>query len=32
MTRARRIKIEITVRATNASGTGPSASINVQWR
>jgi hypothetical protein len=32
MTRARRIKIQSTVRATNASGTGPSASINVQWR
>ena len=32
MTKSRRTKVQITVRATNASGTGPPASITVQWR
>ena len=32
MTKKRRSRVQITVRATNGSGTGPPAAITVQWR
>jgi hypothetical protein len=31
MTRTRRAKVQLSLRATNASGTGPIATITVQW-